>query len=167
MIRLANPADAPMMAEIYNQAIDDRVHANCDVPQSREKFLAAYFSGGGRYVALVHESNAGEIGGWGALKKFSARPDDDSLAEVAVYVQRGRRSAGLGIYLLRALIKHAEKVSFHSLIAIILGENVESIRGSRSCGFQERVRIPAIANMYGRYEDIVWMQKTLTGGKQS
>lgn len=165
MIRLARPGDAPIMADIYNQAIADRVHANCDIPQTSDKFLSIYFSGSERYVALVHERDDGAIAGWGALKKFSARPDDETIAEVAVYIRRNQRSAGLGIRLLRALIRHAENASFRSLIAIILGENVESIRGSQSCGFEERVRIPAIANMYGRYEDIVWMQKALTGGR--
>lgn len=164
MIRPAVLSDLDRIIEIYNQAIIDRVHANCDELQtSSDKFAAVYFAGDPRYFILVHESETGEVEGWGAVKKFSSRPHDHSMGEVAVYVARDSRARGQGVRILRALMSQAKAAEFHSLIAIILGENIQSIRGAASCGFEEKVRIPAIAYQDGKYSDIVWLQKMMDG----
>ncbi|HXZ00668.1 MAG TPA: GNAT family N-acetyltransferase [Stellaceae bacterium] len=162
MIRPAVLSDLDRVIEIYNQAIIDRVHANCDELQtSSDKFASIYFGDDPRYFILVYESEAGEVEGWGAVKRFSARPYDRSAGEVAVYIARESRSRGHGVRILRALMSRAKAADFHSLVAIILGENIQSIRGAASCGFEEKVRIPAIAYQYGKYSDIVWLQKVM------
>jgi phosphinothricin acetyltransferase len=157
------PSDAPVMANIYDQAIHDRVHANCDTPQynNLEKFSNSYFFGDDRYACLINESDTGDVNGWGALKKFSALPGDDSIAEVAVYISRDHRTVGIGVRLLKALIAHAKTAHFDSLIAIILENNAPSIRGCLACGFTSQVRMPAIAKPYGESQDILWMQMCL------
>jgi phosphinothricin acetyltransferase len=162
VIRLAQRQDAEAMMAIYNEAVREEAHANCDVVQDDlEKFSAQYFFSD-RYVALVGEDEPGHVVGWGALKRFSARLYDEKMAEVAVYITRHNRCGGLGKGLLKELIVHAERAAFHSLIAIIIGKNLQSIKGSASCGFTETLRMRAIANLYGNMEDIVWMQKVLT-----
>jgi L-amino acid N-acyltransferase YncA len=162
MIRSARPADSQTMMEIYNDAVEDQAHANCDtVQRDAGAFASQYFFGSSRYISVIKESSSHGIAGWGALKRFSARPFDQSIAEVAVYIGRQSRSSGLGIHLLKRLMSHAQASDFHSLIAIILGKNVQSIRGCAFCGFEERVRLRAVASLYGEHEDIVWMQKVL------
>ena len=64
-----------------------------------------------------------------ALKRFSARPHDFAMAEVAVYIARDSRSAGLGLFLLKRLIASARADGFHSLVAVILEHNTPSLRG--------------------------------------
>ncbi len=150
------------MVDVYNQAIEDQVFANCDVFQNRDTFISTYFTDTTRYIVLVSESECDHIiVGWSAIKPFSARPYDSTIAEVAVYIRRENRSAGIGIRMLRELIKHARISGFHSLVAVILGRNSPSLRGSKFCGFEEKVRMPAIASIYGQAEDIVWMQRIL------
>lgn len=162
MIRPATPADtAPMMA-IYNEAIVDQVHANCDTLQSDVAgFGAVHFADPARYGVYVSESPEGHVVGWGALKKFSAFPHCTDMAEVAVYIGRSKRAAGLGIRLLQRLQRHASGVGFHSLVAIILEHNRQSIRGSEHCGFQTCVTLPGAAHFSDQYEDIIWMQCNL------
>jgi phosphinothricin acetyltransferase len=164
MIRSASVRDVSAMVDVYNQAIEDQVFANCDILQGNcDAFESLYFTNNNRYLVLVNESDTnGNISGWAAVKKFSARPYDDSIAEVAVYIRRENRSAGTGIRLLRELIKHAKNAEFQSLVAVILGRNIQSLRGSVACGFEEKVRMRAIASVYGQEEDIVWMQRMLT-----
>jgi L-amino acid N-acyltransferase len=159
VIRLGVESDAARMMAIYNEAVDDQVHANADVLHDDvAKFSSLYFDGGNRYVTYVAESASGEVIGWGALKKFSARPYDPSMAEVAVYIARGNRSAGLGIHLLRRLMAYSREVGFHSLVAIILEENRQSLRGCKFCGFEEKIRLPGAISLYGGREDVVWLQ---------
>ncbi|XVN18523.1 hypothetical protein QZH46_26480 [Pseudomonas corrugata] len=55
MIRPATPDDLPSMVETYNQAIADKVFANCDVPHdSIEKFRLTYFGKDRRFAVLVY-----------------------------------------------------------------------------------------------------------------
>lgn len=168
MIRCARASDVDTMVDIYNQAVHDQVHANCDVVQHDSgKFSALYFGAETRHAVLVNETDEGTISAWGALKRFSARPHDDAIAEVAVYVRREQRSLGLGIRMMRALMRRSADLGFDSLVAIVLGRNTSSLRGAAACGFRERVRIPSIAVLHGEAQDIVWLQKILgTGVKQ-
>jgi phosphinothricin acetyltransferase len=162
MIRQARRDDLERMVAIYNEAIDDRVAANCDVRHDdNRRFEATYFADTRRYHVLAYESSETGLTAWAALKHFSARPDDDSIAEVAVYVARGTRAQGVGVYLLRELIVCARAVGFDSLVAIILGRNTASLRGCKACGFDEQVRIPNIAQLHDGFTDIVWLQKNL------
>jgi phosphinothricin acetyltransferase len=165
VIRTALPDDVGAMVEIYNEAILDAVNANCDVTQhDTGKFRALYFEGDPRHAVLVKETDAGRVLAWGALKSFSARPHDRAIAEVAVYVRREQRSQGLGIRMMHALMRRAGELGFASLVAIVLGRNVPSLRGAAACGFAELVRIPSIAVTGGHAQDIVWMQKILDEG---
>lgn len=162
MIRPATLSDAPSMMAIYNEAITDQVHANCDVLQSdAARFGAIYFGGSGRHGVYVKETPEGGLAGWGALKKFSAFPHCEDIAEVAVYIGRERRSAGLGIRLLQQLLEHARDADFQSVVAIILEHNRASIRGSEHCGFNTCVTLPKAAHFSDQYEDIIWMQCNL------
>ncbi|WP_422776448.1 GNAT family N-acetyltransferase [Pseudomonas mediterranea] len=164
MIRPATPDDLPSMVETYNQAIADKVFANCDVPHdSIEKFRLTYFGKDRRFAVLVYLSRDGDTVAWGALKPFSARPDDETMAEVAVYVRRDMRARGVGIRLLQALEVSAREAGFESLVAIILGPNHASARGCKSQGFAECVRIPRIARLENNLVDIVWLQKKMEG----
>jgi L-amino acid N-acyltransferase YncA len=162
MIRQARLGDLERMVAIYNEAIEDRVAANCDVRHDdNSRFAATYFADTGRYHVLAYEHSEKGVTAWAALKHFSARPDDESIAEVAVYVARGTRARGIGVYLLRELIVCARAVGFDSLVAIILGRNTASLRGCKACGFNEKVRIPSIARLHDGFTDIVWLQKNL------
>ncbi|XVN18522.1 GNAT family N-acetyltransferase [Pseudomonas corrugata] len=117
----------------------------------------------GALPCLSISSSDGDTVAWGALKPFSARPDDETMAEVAVYVRRDMRARGVGIRLLQALEVSAREAGFESLVAIILGPNHASARGCKSQGFAECVRIPRIARLENNLVDIVWLQKKWKG----
>ncbi|GLU34932.1 hypothetical protein Busp01_47740 [Trinickia caryophylli] len=162
IIRPATQTDAASMMAIYNEAIADEVHANCDTLQAdATRFAAGYFADAGRYGVYVGESPEGELVGWAALKKFSAFPYSRDIAEVAVYINRRWRAQGLGIRLLRRLQDHARLAGFQSLVAIILEHNRSSVRGSEHCGFRTCATLPRAARVSNQYEDIIWMQYSL------
>jgi phosphinothricin acetyltransferase len=161
VIRDATVEDLQIMVHIYNQAIEDKGSANCDVHQDRiDGFEATYFPAQGGGPVLVSTTSDGrDITGWGAIKPFSARPHEPGLGEIAVYIQRQQRGAGHGVQLLQSLLEAAKEQGWHALVAVILGRNIASLRGCLACGFEEVVRLPAIAQVNDRQEDIVWMHK--------
>lgn len=160
MIRRATQQDARPMMEIYNQAVADRVYANCDNQTDVDEFGRLYAIGDGRYGAFVAVSH-GRMTGWGALKPFSMRPYDDAMAEVALYVDRENRSLGVGIRLLSHMMQYAEDARFHSVVAVVARKNTGSIRCGEFCGFEERVSLPGVSVLLGVAEDMIWMQKVL------
>lgn len=161
MIREARAEDAHEMMRIYNQAVEDQVYANCDLIACVEEFAGEYLGDRHRYVAFVNVSESGAISGWGALKPCFVRPRDERMGEVSVYVDRSRRSAGLGVRLLQRLVAHAETMGFRSLLASIAKKNTQSLRGSKGCGFEEIATLPGVATIRGFAEDMIWVERLI------
>ena len=108
-----------------------------------------------RLVAISREA----IGGWAALSPVSARPVYKGVAEVSVYVAEQMRVAGLGRFLLEALVKESEEHRIWTLQASIFPENVASISLHNSCGFREVGRRQRIAKMKGVWRDTLLFER--------
>ena len=89
-IRLAQPADAPAIADIYNQGIRDRaatLETEERSPEERAAWLAARDQ---RHPVYVAELDGGIVA-WGSLNPFSPRPAYQWVADFSVYVDRAKR----------------------------------------------------------------------------
>ncbi|WP_437638731.1 GNAT family N-acetyltransferase [Sorangium sp. So ce854] len=163
MIRQASADDAAAIARIYNQNLDEQGFANCDLtPQTTEHRLKAMREGGERYPTFVSTSDDGRVLGWSSLKRWSTRPHVADVAEIAVYVDRSRRGNVVGAQLLCHLLGAARQRGFRSLVSIVLGRNVTSLRGVLAAGFAEVARLREAASLRGQWVDIVWLEKDLT-----
>ena len=162
MIRPATIEDADILAHIYNQTVTEQAYANCDLvpvtPESRAAYLTA---SGPRYPTFIHVSDEGRTMGFGSLKKWSARPNCPTVAEIAVYVELTARGGVVGGELGAHLISVARELDFTTLIAIIIARNETSIRGSQRLGFREVVRLREVAWVRDDWVDLVWLQKDL------
>ena len=75
--------------------------------------------------------------GWAALSPVSAREVYRGVAEVSVYVSRGRRGAGCRrSWLLAELVRRSEEIGLWTLQAGIFPENEASLALHRRCGFR-------------------------------
>ncbi|WP_433935515.1 GNAT family N-acetyltransferase [Sorangium cellulosum] len=163
MIRQASTEDAEAIARIYNQNLDEQGFANCDLtPQTAEYRLKAMRESGDRYPTFVSTSDDGRVLGWSSLKRWSTRPDVADVAEIAIYVDRSRRGNIVGAQLLCHLLGAARERGFRSLISIVLGRNVTSLRGVLAAGFAEVARLREAAFLREQWVDIVWLEKDLT-----
>ena len=99
------------------------------------------------------------LGGWAALGPISARPVYAGVAEVSVYVAEQMRGAGVGGFLLKALLKESEENGIWTLQASIFPENVASISLHNSCGFREVGRRQRIAKMRGVWRDTLLFER--------
>ncbi|HET8578668.1 MAG TPA: GNAT family N-acetyltransferase, partial [Methylomirabilota bacterium] len=71
-IRPAAERDAPAIATIYNQGIEDRIatlETELRTPEERRQWLATR---GPRHPVIVAEAE-GEVVGWGSLNPFNPR----------------------------------------------------------------------------------------------
>ena len=148
------PDDWDAVAGIYREGIETRQATfETKVPswdqwdESHHQFA--------RLVLIVD----GEIKGWAALSRVSARDVYAGVAEVSVYVRSTSRGRGFGRVLLEALIDEAERNGIWTLQASIFRENEASLHlhsksAFRIVGYRER-----IAKLDGIWRDTVLMER--------
>jgi L-amino acid N-acyltransferase YncA len=99
------------------------------------------------------------VAGFAALSPVSARAVYAGVAEVSVYVAERARGAGVGLALLRELVRASEAAGVWTLQAGIFPENTASIALHERCGFRVVGRRERIGCRDGRWRDVVLMER--------
>ena len=157
-VRPATEADLEAIRGIYNAEVLRSTATFDEEPRDLEaqrRWLEAH---GDPYLALVAEVD-GAVVGWGALSPFGLRPAYRFTAEDSVYVHEAARGRGVGALLLRELLRGAAERGFHSVVARITGENAASIRLHVRCGFRVVGVEREVGYKFGRWLDVVVMQR--------
>jgi phosphinothricin acetyltransferase len=133
-VRPAVAADAPVIAEIFNQGIAER-GATFETREQTPDGVAALLEA--RRVALV-----AELGGTVAGFAWAGSYDDAhdyyaGVGEATMYVERSARRAGVGTTLIRALADAAAQGGFHKLVGKVFTSNEPSLELLRRCGWRE------------------------------
>jgi L-amino acid N-acyltransferase len=164
VIRRAVQSDVARTGEIYNQAIEDKLFATCDITpvtvESRIEWLASHQD---PFPVFVYDDKDEGVIGWSALNKFSVRSSLPTVAELSVYVERQFRSKLVGGRLFMHTIKEAKRLGFRSLVSLTLERNAPSIRGLEAAGFRRAACLAEVARLHGEWVNVVWLQKELTG----
>jgi L-amino acid N-acyltransferase YncA len=145
------PADWPIVAEIYEQGIEDG-DATFEVAVPSWAEWDASHLRRHRIVARVGE----EVAGWAALAPVSDRCAYRGVAWDSVYVRREARARGIGQLLLERLVRDADAAGIWTLQAGIFPENAASIALHQRCGF----RIVGVRERLGR-QDGTWRDVVL------
>src|SRR5688500_8995580 len=131
--RKATPDDAPSIARIYNQGIEDRVGTLETKPRSPEDIIA-WFDGAHPIVVV---EDGGEIIAFASTSTYRQRDCYSGVAEFSVYVERNRRGEGAGRLAMEALIKSASVAGYWKLLSRVFVENAASRGLLKSLGFRE------------------------------
>ena len=103
--RRAMPADAPTIAEIYNQGIADRVATFEISPRTGEE-IRAWFDDA-HPIVVVEDEQA--IVAFASTSTYRPRACYAGIAEFSVYVARAQRGRGAGRLAMETLIAAAEE----------------------------------------------------------
>ena len=114
------------------------------------------------FARLLAISDSGEIVGWAALSRISARAVYSGVAEASVYVAIDSRGQGIGKALLEGLIQKAEENGVWTLQASVFPENLASVALHKSCGFREVGVRERIARLDGFWHDTVLLEQRST-----
>jgi L-amino acid N-acyltransferase YncA len=161
IIRPAGEADLPGILAIYNDAVVKTVaiwnDAVVDLDNRR-----VWLEGRLRqtYPVLVAEEGTSVLG-YASFGDFRAFDGYRFTVENSVYVAEGARRRGIASALLVALIERAAALGKHVMVAGIAGENEISIRLHAKHGFVETARMPEVGFKFGRWLDLVFMQRRL------
>lgn len=156
--RPATLADAPAIARIYNQGIEERVATFETRPRPAAE-IQAWF--GGPHPVVVVEEN-GEVLAFATTSAYSPRECYAGVAEFSVYTAREARGRGAGRLAMEALIAASEKAGFWKLVSRVFVENAPSRRLLRSVGFREVGVHERHARLDGGWKDVVVVERLLS-----
>jgi phosphinothricin acetyltransferase len=156
-VRAATPGDAPAIAQIYNQGIEDRVATFETQPRSAED-VGAWFDGI-HPIVVVEEGDA--IVAFAATFAYRPRACYAGVAEFSVYVARAGRGRGAGRLAMEALIGAAEAAGFWKLVSRVFPENAPSLALLRSLGFREVGIYEKHARLDGVWRDVVIVERLI------
>ena len=155
--RRATPADAPAIAEIYNQGIADRVATFETSPRTAED-VYAWFDGA-HPVVVVEDAQA--IVAFASTSTYRPRACYAGIAEFSVYVARAQRGRGAGRLAMQALIAEAEQASLWKLVSRVFVENAASRSLLESLGFREVGIYEKHGRLDGIWRDVVIVERLI------
>jgi phosphinothricin acetyltransferase len=161
VIRAAGEDDLEAITAIYNDAIltttaswDDEIVT----VENRRAWLAEH--GTEPNVTLVAEVG-GEVVGFAGYGRYREKAGYDLTVEHSVYLAPAARGLGLGTRLLTELVAAATERGIHVMIGGLSADNETSLRLHRRLGFVETARMPQVGMKFGRWLDLVFVQRIL------
>jgi len=156
--RAANLSDAPAIAAIYNQGIDDRV-GTFETERRTPGMIARWFNG--RHPVRVVTGEDGSVIAFAASFPHSDRPVYRGVAEFSVYVSRDFRRRGGGRAAMNSLIEAAREAGFRKLLSRVFPENTASLGLLASLGFREVGVLRRHGQLDGAWRDVVLVELLL------
>lgn len=164
MIRSAIVLDAEAIADVWNPWIRDTGVTFNAVDKTAEEvaqlIVARITAGRGFLVAT--DDDTGEILGFATYTQFRGGTGYSKTMEHTIILSPAARRQGLGRDLLTATEKHAKEEGARQILSAISSENVDGITFHASMGYTECARIRDAGYKFGRYMDLVLMQKFLS-----
>jgi phosphinothricin acetyltransferase len=168
MIRDAIPADIPAITAIYAHHVLHGTGTFEEDPPDEAEIAARMARVQAAGCAWLVAEEDGLILGYGYFAPFRERSAYRFTAEDSVYVRDDIRGQGVGKALVAALLPRAEARGFRQMIAVIGdSENVGSIGLHISLGFRQAGVLKAAGMKFGRWVDVVQMQKAIGDGERS
>lgn len=156
MIRAATPEDAGAIAAIWNQVIRETTQT-FNAAEKDPTVLAGQI---GAQPYFVADDGSG-VQGFVTWAQFRSGTGYAHTVEHSVYVAPSGRGRGLGRALMAVAEDRARATGLHSMIAGVAGENTSGVAFHAALGYREIARLPEVGWKFGRWHDLVLMQKML------
>ncbi len=161
MALLARPAsreDASIVAQIYNEGIEDRL-GTFETRLRTPDDVLGWFDG--VHPIVVVEAEGSEVIAFASTSTYRPRECYVGIAEFSVYVTRAARGRGAGRVAMQALIESAAAAGFWKLVSRVFVENTPSRQLMTSVGFREVGIYERHARLDGRWRDVVIVERHL------
>ncbi|PRY25047.1 phosphinothricin acetyltransferase [Aliiruegeria haliotis] len=157
-IRRAQVGDAGGIVAIANPIIRDTVITFTTEEKSVAGTVQAMQDGQPFWVA---EASCGIVG-YATLFPFRSGPGYARTREHTIGLLPSARGQGAGRCLMDVMLAEASAQGVHSVFAGVSGENRAGIDFHTALGFREVARLPEVGWKFGRWHDLVLMQKILS-----
>jgi phosphinothricin acetyltransferase len=160
LIRAATAGDAAAIAAIWNPYIRDTLVTFSSVEKSEAdvaKLIAERDALGHATFVAVSDG----LLGFASYAQFRNGAGYATCMEHSILLAPGARGHGAGRALMTALTSHAREAGAHQMIAGVSAENPDGVAFHTALGFVEIARVPEAGRKFGRFIDLVLMQKFL------
>lgn len=155
--RPARPDDAPEIARIYTQGIEDRSSTFETRPRTADD-IASWFDGQHPIVVVERQ---GQVIAFASTSLYRPRECYAGIAEFSVYVDRAVRGTGAGKAAMQALLADAQAAGYWKLLSRVFPENIGSQKLLMSLGFREVGFYERHGQLDGLWKDVVIVEKLL------
>ncbi len=134
-----------------------------EVPPSLEELTRRYQAGQAAGWGWIVARDATGVLGFGYYGQYRSYAAYRHAAEDSIYVRETVRGQGVGKAIVAALLAHAAARGFTQMLAVVGdSENVGSIGVHASLGFMPVGTLRQVGRKFGRWLDVVIMQKHLS-----
>ena len=160
-IRDARVDDAPGILAIYNDVIATSTAVYREEPATLDDRRQWFDARGAQgFPILVATENSGIVG-FASYGDFRPWPGYRFTVEHTVHIRADQRGRGVGTLLLRALIERAAAQGKHVMIGGVDADNEASLRFHERLGFVRAARLQQVGFKFGRWLDLVFVQRIL------
>ncbi len=164
-VAVALPADLPEIQAIYAHHVLHGTGTFEETPPSIEQMQARYAAGLAAGTDWLVARDPTGVLGFGYYGPFRHRSAYDWTVEDSVYVRDDVRGQGVGKAIVADLVARAEARGYRQMLALIGdSDNIGSIGMHASLGFQRAGVMRACGVKFGRWLDVVIMQRPLGAG---
>lgn len=164
-IRSCCDADLPAITAIYAHHVLHGTGTFESTPPTEAEMATRRADVLAKGLPYLVAQDGGRVAGFAYCNWFKPRPAYRFSAEDSIYLHPDYRGRGLGRALLDALVIQAEAAGLRKLIAVIGDSaNEASIRLHRAAGFVPAGTIRDCGWKFGRWLDIVLMDRVLGDG---
>ena len=161
-IRPSSDPDLPAITAIYAHHVLTGTATFETVPPSLEEMTARRADVLAKGLPFLVTEERGQVLGYAYCQWFKPRPAYRFSAEDSIYLHPDASGRGLGKALLADLCARAEDAGIRKLIAVIGDSaNAASIGVHRSLGFQNVGTLKSCGWKFGKWLDVVLMDKSL------
>ena len=158
IIRTAAARDAAPIAALWNPWIETTAITFSTALKTSEGLAADIAARGDAF--LLAEAD-GALVGFATFFPFRGGPGYARTKEHTVILAPEARGRGVGRAPMTALEEVARRQRVHSLFAGVSAENPAGVAFHAAIGFTEAARLPQVGRKFGRWMDLVLMQKFL------
>lgn len=167
-LRPSSPQDIPALTAIYAHHVLHSTATFETTPPTEEEMASRRADVLARGLPHLVAEQHGKVVGFAYCQWFKPRPAYRYSAEDSIYLHPDATGQKIGGRLLAALMHQAEQAGVRKLIAVIGDSgNAASIGAHRAAGFQQVGVISSCGWKFGRWLDIVMMDRALGDGDRS
>ncbi|MDZ4086565.1 MAG: N-acetyltransferase family protein [Tabrizicola sp.] len=161
MIRPAEPGDAKALAALLNHWIETTAVTFNPTPKTETDIrvmIAAKAAAGHAFLVAVQD---GALVGQASYGQFRGGEGYRTCMEHSISLAPHANGRGIGRALMAAIEDHARTQGAHQMIAAVSGENPDGQAFHTRLGYRPIATIPEAGHKFGRFMDLVLMQKFL------
>jgi L-amino acid N-acyltransferase YncA len=163
-LRQAEESDAAALNAIYNATVSTTTVAWTEARESlstRVAWVQEQRHVGNPILVALRDDLVIGFASYDDFRDATKWPGYRFTVEHTIHIHQDHQGEGVGGALLDALIGRAADAGKHVMIGAVDGENAGSIRFHERHGFAVTGRLPQIGFKFGRWLDLVLMQRML------